>query len=124
MSSTIISRSPRQPKLEEGVHNATIEAVEGEDGVQTPFGIRDQIVITFEVEGLNVKRRYNKSLHPNSALYGFVSELVGDVPREYDVANLEGKPCRVVIVHRTTEAGDVWENVERVMKPVRLSSLA
>jgi hypothetical protein len=123
MSSTIITRSLRQPKLEEGVHDAIVESVVAEDGVQTPYGVRDQIVATFDVEGVPVRRRYNKSLFPSSALYAVVSALVGDVPREYDAANLEGKECRVTIVHRTTDAGDVWENIERVMKPNRPSTL-
>ena len=123
ISSTLVSRLVRQPKLDEGVHDAIIEMVAAEDGVKTLFGVRDQIVVTFDVEGVNVRRRYNKSLHPSSALYAVVSELDGDVPREYDAANLEGKECRVTIVHRTTDAGDVWENVDRVMKPSRTSTL-
>jgi hypothetical protein len=123
ISSTVISRRLRQPKLEEGVHDAVIETVAAEDGVQTPFGVRDQIVVTFDVEGVNVKRRYNKSLFPSSAFYGVVSELVGDVPREYDAANLEGKQCRVLIAHRKTDVGDIWENVQRVMKSNRTSTL-
>jgi hypothetical protein len=117
INSTIVSRLVRQPKLDEGVHDAIIGMVEAEDGVKTQFGVRDQIVVTFDVEGVNVRRRYNKSLHPSSALYAVVSELDGDVPREYDAANLVGKECRVTIVHRTTDAGDVWDNVDRVMKP-------
>lgn len=123
MSDTIITRSPRQPKLEEGVHDAIIEEVVAENGVQTKYGVRDQIVATFDVDGVSVKRRYNKSLHSKSALYAVVSELDGDVPRQYNAADLEGKQCRVMIVHRTTDAGDVWENIERVMKPSRTNTL-
>ena len=123
ISSTLVSRHLRQPKLEEGVHDAIIETVVAEDGVQTSYGVRDQIVVTFDVEGVSVKRRYNKSLHPSSVFYGVVSALVGDVPREYEAGNLVGKPCRVTIVHRKTDVGDVWENVESVMKPNRTSTL-
>lgn len=119
MGSIIITRSLRQPKLEEGVHDAVIESVVTEDGVQTKFGIRDQIVVTFDIEGLSVKRRYTKSLDSRSAFYAVVGELEGDVPHRYDATDLEGRECRVTIVHRTTDAGDVWENVERVMKPNR-----
>lgn len=123
ISSTLVSRHLRQPKLEEGAHDAVIEKVVPEDGVQTKFGVRDQLVVTFDVEGVSVKRRYNKSLHPNSVFYGVVSAFVEDVPREYEAADLVGKPCRVTIVHRKTDVGDVWENVESVMKPDRTNTL-
>lgn len=123
MSSTIIRRYVRQPRLDVGVYDAVIESVVPVDGVETRFGVRDQIVVTFDVDGTSVRKRYNKSLHPKSALYGLIFELAGDLGENFDVAELEDKPCRVTIVHRMTETGDVWENVDRVMKPSRTSTL-
>ena len=123
MSSTLIRRSVRQPRLDAGVYDAVIESVLPVDGVETRFGVRDQIVVKFDVNGTSVRKPYNRSLHPKSALYELIFELVGDVGKEFDVAELEGKPCRVTIVHRTTDSGDVWENVDRVMKPSRTSTL-
>jgi hypothetical protein len=106
------------------VYDATIIAVAAEDGIQTQYGMRDRIIVTFDVDGVEVKRRYNKSLFPSSALYGLISELVDGVPDEFDVADMVDAQCRVMIVHRATDAGDVWENIERVMKPIRQSALA
>jgi hypothetical protein len=123
ISSTIIRRSVRQPKLDAGAYDAVIESVVPVDGVETRFGVRDQIVVTFDVDGTSVKKRYNKSLHPKSALYELIFELGGDVGKEFDVAELEGKQCRVTIIHRMTDTGDVWENVDRVMKPSQTSTL-
>jgi len=123
LSSTIIRRSVRQPKLDVGVYDAVITSVEPLDGVETRFGVRDQIVVKFDVDGISVRKRYNRSLHPKSSLHELICELAGDVGNEFDVAELEGKPCRVTIVHRTTDTGDVWENVDRVMKPSRTSTL-
>ena len=121
--STLIRRSVRQPKLAAGVYDAFIESVVPVDGVETRFGVRDQIVVTFEVDGISVRKRYNRSLHPKSFLYELIFELAGDVGKEFEATELEGKPCRVTIVHRTTDTGDVWENVDRVMKPSRTSTL-
>jgi hypothetical protein len=124
MNSTTVSLHQRQPKIDEGVYDATITAVVAEDGIQTQYGMRDRIIVTFDVNGVEVTRRYNKSLFPSSALYGLISELVSaDVPDEFDVAALVDMPCHVIIAHRATDAGDVWENIERVMKPTRQSAL-
>ena len=49
--------------------------------------------------------------------------MSADVPDEFDVADLVDSPCRVIIAHRATDADDVWENIERVMKPIRQSAL-
>jgi hypothetical protein len=123
INSTLVSRQLRQPKLQEGVHDAIIESVVPADGVETRFGVRDQIVVAFDVDGTGVRKRYNRSLHPKSSLYELIFELAGDVGNEFDVAELEGKPCRVTVVHRMTDTGDVWENIDRVMKPSRTSTL-
>ena len=124
MSTTKVSRHQRQPKIDEGVYDATIIAVAAEDGIETTYGVRDRINVTFDVNGVEVTRRYNKSLFPSSALYGLISELADNVPDEFDVADLVDAPCRVIVAHRATDAGDVWENIERVMKPKRQSALA
>ncbi len=118
-SSTIVRRGQREARLREGIYNAEIESVEVEDGVTTPYGVRSRFKITFNVNGVGVRRIYNKSLHPSSALYALINELVGEVPDEYDVADLEGMQCQVKIAYRTTASGDVWENIDRVMKPAR-----
>jgi hypothetical protein len=121
---TTVIRTTRKPHLDEGLYDATVSAVEAMDGVQTPYGVKDKIVVTFDVKGCEIKRRYNKSLFPSSNLYEFISELAGEPGDAFDVAELVGERCRVMISHATTDAGDVWENVESVKKSKPKSTLA
>lgn len=118
--SRVISRQKRQPKLDEGEHPAAVAEVEDEDGVETPYGIKDRYAIDFNVGGVVVRKRYTKSLFPKSNLYKLIAMIDGDNfdGDSYDVDNLVDKPCRVVITHTTNEeTGDVWERIETVLKP-------
>ena len=118
MSSTVVKREPRKAQLEEGVYDAKISQVEAVDAVQTSFGIKNVLYITFDVDGVTIKRRYNKSWMPSSALYGLVAALrpdeVGET--EYEVAKLVGDKCRLLIEINKTDAGDEWENIVKVAK--------
>jgi hypothetical protein len=117
MSGSIFVRRPRRTaQLEEGTYEATIVAVEEITGVTTEWGEQDKIVVTFDVDGVELRRRYNKSLYPTSYLYALIKELVGDPGEEFDVITLVDMPCRVLITHREAENGDVWENIEKVAK--------
>jgi hypothetical protein len=98
------------------MYDAIITEIDEENGVETQFGSKDRWVVPFKVNGVEVKKRYNKSLRPSSNFYKLVETLEGEVPEEYDVDMLEGKKCRVVIKHSKTDAGDIWENVTDVMK--------
>jgi hypothetical protein len=109
-------RELRQPQLDEGMYDAKIGVIDEENEVETQFGKKDRWVIHYNVNGVDITRRYNKSLRPSSSFYKLAQSLEGTVPDEYDVDKLEGKECRVVIKHTTSDAGDVWENVTDVMK--------
>ena len=98
------------------MYYAKIGEVDEENEVETQFGKKDRWVVHYKVNGVDITRRYNKSLRPSSSFYKLVQSLEGIVPDEYDVDKLEGKECRVVIKHTTSDAGDVWENVTDVMK--------
>ena len=112
----IQKRELRQPQLDEGVYDAKIGGIDEENEVETQFGKKDRWVVHYKVNGVDITRRYNKSLRPSSSFYKLVQSLEGTVPDEYDVDKLEGKECRVVIKNTTSDAGDVWENVTDVMK--------
>jgi hypothetical protein len=117
MSSTVVKREPRKARLEEGVYDAVIKDVTAEDGVQTAFGVKDVIYVTFDIDGTELKKRYNKSFMPSSALFGLVSSLrPNETPMEFDVAELVGEKCRLLIEINTTDAGDEWENIIKVAK--------
>jgi hypothetical protein len=122
--SRYISRTPRESKLDEGEHPATISKIEDEDDVETQYGIKDRYIITFDVEGdgssIEIRKRYTKSMFPKSNLFKLISILAGDDfdGQGYDVDELVGKRCRVVVTHRTNEeTNDVWEQIETVLRP-------
>jgi hypothetical protein len=118
MSSTIVEREPHKAQIDEGVHEANIEAVEAVDAVETAYGIKNVIYVTFNIEGKLIKRRYNKSWNPSSALFKLVSDLrPGELPMKFDVADLVGDNCRVLVAHNTTDSGDTWVNIVQVSKP-------
>lgn len=119
MSSTVVERTPRKAQLNEGVYDAKITKVEAADNVQTAFGLKDVIYVIFDVDGIELRKKYNKSWNPNSALYGLVTTLrpKEELTTKYDVAQLVGDNCRILVGHNETDGGDVWENVEKVAKP-------
>jgi hypothetical protein len=116
---TVVERVPHTAQLKEGVYDGVVLRVEAQNGVQTSYGIKDMLVLTFEVKGVEVRRRYNKSWNKGSNLYKLVSDLrPGEVlGTKYDVAQLEGTKVRVMIGHHKTETGDVWDNVMQVGLP-------
>ena len=74
-----LSRTPHEPQLEEGdTYDAKIVKVEQKDGVETVFGEKDQIWITFLVVGdVEITRRYTNSLFPKSNLAKLITALDG-----------------------------------------------
>ena len=124
--SRYLSREKHEPQLEEGeTYEARIVKVEDEDGVDTQWGPKDRYVITFDVNGLELKQRYNKSMFPKSNYVKLITTLdpehfdgIG-----YDADDLVDKPCRVLIKYTTNEeTGDVWENIDSVLKPKKQST--
>ena len=122
-----LSREPHEPQLEEGeTYDARITKVEDEDGVDTQWGPKDRYVFTFEVEGVEIKQRYNKSMFPKSNYVKLISTLDPERfdGKGYDADDLVGKPCRVLVKYTTNdETGDVWENIDSVLKPKRQGTL-
>ncbi len=82
-------------------------------------------MFTFDVEGLEIKQRYNKSMFPKSNYVKLITTLDPDHfdGIGYDADDLIGKPCRVLIKYTTNEeTGDVWENIDSVLKPKKQST--
>lgn len=113
-----LNRELHEPRLEEGEHTAAIREVEERTGVQTAFGEKDQIVITFDVEGVALLRRYTKSMFPKSNLYKLISTLAHDFDGfSFDAEDLVDMPCRVVVEHVRNEETGVWDNITNVLRP-------
>jgi hypothetical protein len=119
MDDTVVERTPHKAQLEEGVYDAIIQRVEAQKDVQTSYGIKDMIVVTYDIDGIEIRRRYNKSWNKGSALFKLVSDLrPGEVlTTKYDVAVLEGAKVRVLIGHNKTDDGGEWDNIMQVTLP-------
>ena len=114
--SIIVKRPLRKPRLAEGVYPSEIIAVEELKSVLTSWGEKDMIAFKFDLEGVEISYRCTKSLHRSSNLYALIKELAGEPGEEFDVSTLVGTPCTVLISHYETDAGDVWENIEKITK--------
>jgi hypothetical protein len=119
MSDTVVERTPHKAQVSEGLHDAVITKVEAQDAVQTQFGLKNVLNITYDVEGIEVRRRYNKSWNKGSNLYKLVSDLrPGEVlSMRYDVAVLVGTKVQVLIGHAKTDDGSEWDNILQVSLP-------
>jgi hypothetical protein len=117
-----LSREPHRPQFEEGeTYDARPIKVEEHNGVETAFGEKDQLWVTFDInDDAEITRRYTKSLNPKSNLSKLISVIDGENfdGINYDAEELVGKPCRVLIKHtKNDETGDVWDNIDTVLRP-------
>ncbi|MGZ4852090.1 MAG: hypothetical protein ACXV3D_02735 [Halobacteriota archaeon] len=119
--SRYISRTPHEPELEEGeTYPAEIIKVDDEDDVDTQWGKKDRYVFTFDIQGVQRKKRYTKSMFPKSNYVKLIATLDPEHfdGTGYDADDLVGKGCRVLIKHTTNEeTGDVWDVIDSVLKP-------
>jgi hypothetical protein len=111
-------------QLTEGLHNVTITKVEDIGPQETNFGTKDMLRVTFtssdqkDKEGkfVDVRPRYNKSLHAKSA---FVKALLAPLGftagAAFDTDELVGTKCQVVIQHKEND-GTTYANVTAVLK--------
>ncbi len=116
----IVTKTLRKPKLEAGNYPAQVgklqaKKMKGDNGdwisVTIPFNIRHPKT----GETVTVNFIASKSLKPKSRLYPIVCGILGAEPGEnFDLRHLQGKKVSVQIDHRTTDSGDIWENVVTV----------
>jgi hypothetical protein len=117
-----INDKPHEPILEEGMHDVVIDTVEDLGEVDTGrFGVKDMVKVTYIEKGTNkeLPKRYNKSLHPKSALHDLVYKATGAAPtRPFNAKILEGKELQILTEHsKPSESGDVWDHVVNVLRP-------
>jgi hypothetical protein len=116
-------QKPHSPNLSVGIHEAEIIEVEGQNGVPNPFDEkkqRDVLIVTFDVEGFEVKRTITNSSAPKSTLNKWTRALgYGDISLTgFRWSDLIGKQCRVYITWSgKTENGSQWDRVDDVLGP-------
>lgn len=115
----------------EGVHNAVCVDVIDKGEMVTKFGKKHKVKIVWEIETLmesgdrfTANQLYTASLHEKAQLRKDLKgwrgkdftadELAGD----WDLEQVIGKPCQVVIEHATNEKG-TFANVTKVLKAAK-----
>lgn len=117
-------------QLTEGLHNVTISKVEDLGAQETQFGTKDRARIVFtasdqkdkEGKAVDVLMTVTKSLHSKSSLGKLLVQLGIPVGAEFDLNDIVGTKCQVVIQHKESE-GKTYANVVSVLK-IRSGSAA
>ncbi|MHB1681196.1 MAG: hypothetical protein ACYCYO_00010 [Bacilli bacterium] len=107
------------PAVQPGVYKFSDTSVELNRNHATRVGIRDQVVVTFDVElptgTLPLKQRYIASNYQSSLFNRLVVELVGHtVGKSFDCRELAARSGMLKVVHNTSADGDTFANVEHV----------
>jgi len=119
----------------EGTHPAVCYLVAELGTQETDYGNKPMIHIGWEIpdERLNdgrvavVSRRYSMSAHPKSSLRGDIESWQGrrfsavDLDA-FDIGELVGQTCLVVVQHSDEVGGRIYANVAGVMAPPRGSA--
>lgn len=120
---SLIAKKKQFEKLTEGLHNVTITKIEDIGVVDTAFGAKDRAAIYFtaqdqkDKEGKPVDARMsvNKVLGAKSTLGQLIVKLGIPVGEEFDLNDLIGTKCQVVIEHKEKD-GEIYANVVSVLK--------
>jgi hypothetical protein len=110
-------------QLTEGLHNVTISRIDDLGPQETQFGTKDRARIVFtasdqkdkEGKAVDVFMTVTKSLHSKSSLGKFLQQLGIPVGAEFDLNDIVGVRCQVVIQHKESE-GKSYANVVSVLK--------
>ncbi len=108
-------------QMSEGLHSVTITKVEDLGLQETRFGPKECAAIYFtaddqkEGKPVDVRLRVVKSLHPESSLARLLGALSVPFGDTFDLNDLVGIKCLVVIQHKERE-GETQANIAAVLK--------
>jgi hypothetical protein len=111
----------------EGVHAAVCVDVADKGMVETEWGSKHKCRIIWEIaaqmddgRAFTIGKTYTVSLHEKSSLYKDLKGWRGraftaDELRGFDLENVLGKPCQLVVVHEDKD-GSTYANITAVVK--------
>lgn len=117
---------PKQKQYQQasdGIHPAVLADIEDLGEVQTKFGTKSKICLTYligdewDAEGkpIRVSQFLVNSIHPKSNLYNLILTLTGAEPNDdFDSEDLIGLQCRIRTHRYTNRKGLVYAGVNRV----------
>ncbi|HEY3374623.1 MAG TPA: hypothetical protein VGK02_06135 [Candidatus Aquicultor sp.] len=106
-----------EAKLEDGIYDAKITAVELLKNQETPWGVTDKLRIVFAVDDVELFMRVNNVLSKKSKLFGIVKAAFRKEPPMdggFDAEWFIGRKCRVLVENSENEQG-VWTNISTVL---------
>lgn len=104
------------PILAEGDYESYIKKVDFLKECKTDWGYRDFLEVTYSIsvdvtEQLK-KEKFMISQAENSKCYKFLLELYkGNIPKEINIKEWEGRRCVITIKHNITDDGRVYANI-------------
>lgn len=114
----------------QGLHNAVCCDVEDLGFEQSQYGQRHRLQIVWQLEALNpntgkrfeVRRKYGATLNPKSDLYRDLSvwrgkPLTTEEAAKFDIEKLLGIPCQLQVMHKISDNGKTYANVQAVLPP-------
>lgn len=119
-------------QMSEGLHNVTITKVDDLGLQETQFGTKDRARIVFQAadqkdsktgEPINVMMTVTKSLHSKSALGKLLATLKVPVGAEFDLNDIVGIKCQVVVQHKESE-GKNYANIATVLPVIKTQAPA
>lgn len=117
-------------QMSEGLHNVKITRVEDLGPQETQFGTKDRAAIYFtasdqkdkEGKPVDCRMTVTKSLHSKSSLGKLLATLKIAAGAEFDLNDIVGVTCQVVIQHKESE-GKSYANIATVL-PIKKSAPA
>lgn len=104
------------PILAEGDYESYIKKVDFLKECKTDWGYRDFLEVAYSIsvdvtEQLK-KEKFMISQAENSKCYKFLLELYkGNIPKEINIKEWEGRRCVITIKHNITDDGRVYANI-------------
>ena len=119
---SLVIKTKTFEQMTEGLHNVTITKVEDLGLQETNFGTKDRARIMFtaadqkdkEGKAVDVFMSVTKSLHSKSQLGKLLAALKIPVGAEFDLNDIVGVKCQVVIQHNEKD-GKTYANVASVI---------
>jgi hypothetical protein len=120
---TLVVKEKKYELMTEGLHNVTITKIDDLGVVDTQYGAKEKARIHFTAQDQKDKAgdpvdavmSVNLVLGPKSTLGKLLSQLGVSAGSEFDLNDLVGIKCQVVIEHREND-GRTYANIVSILK--------
>ena len=117
----VIEEQAHIPEVKPGLYQARISNIEERWGVDTKFGPKDVLVVSFMLkdkkgEIVELKKRYNRTINERLSFYKLVRDVTTKSPKgSYDIDELLNERCQILVSNNDDEIGNTWANIDKVL---------